>query len=342
MAEQSFIVPRQGPAPAAAPCEGHGRVHGPRAPSLGLAGGVGVAGALGALSLRRRRARARLARRARQVRVEVPEMQDVEKGLGLTGLDPEKLMAQAGHVGKDLEKAVSRWAKPEVLQRDVTHAAEQAVKEATAMLPKMPSELKLAIKDLTAKVEAILPADLAKLSVHLPPEISALLAHPEVLDPVKIPAGAAGDQQPSFTSGAGRSRCRSSSFARPATGPTALAGRAASELCGWAVLASAPVPRTLHGSAPTGSAGPSSCSRGVAVTPDERIWHGRFLEAGLKVGGYTFQMKLDEFLNRSDEMRPQRAIEARELITDLGVTFIKIAQVWASRPASRKLLDSCL
>ena len=31
-------------------------------------------------------------------------------------------------------------------------------------------------------------------------------------------------------------------------------------------------------------------------------------------------------------MRPQRAIEARELITDLGVTFIKIAQVWASRP----------
>ena len=31
-------------------------------------------------------------------------------------------------------------------------------------------------------------------------------------------------------------------------------------------------------------------------------------------------------------MRPQRAVEARELITDLGVTFIKIAQVWASRP----------
>ena len=42
-------------------------------------------------------------------------------------------------------------------------------------------------------------------------------------------------------------------------------------------------------------------------------------------------MKLDEALGRSDEMRPQRAVEARELITDLGVTFIKIAQVWASR-----------
>ena len=55
------------------------------------------------------------------------------------------------------------------------------------------------------------------------------------------------------------------------------------------------------------------------------------------MGGYTFQMKLDEFLNRSDEMRPQWAIEARELITDLGVTFIKIAQVWASRPAA----ESC-
>ena len=189
MAEQSFVVPRQGPAPVAAPCEGHGRAHGPAMPGLGLAGGVGVAGALGALSLRRR-ARNRLARKARQVRVEVPEVQDVEKGLGLTGLEPEKLMAQAGHVAKDLEKAVSRWAKPEVLQRDVTHAAEQAVKEATAMLP---SELKPALKELTSKVEAILPKDLAKLAVHLPPEISALLAHPEVLDPVKIPAGVARD-----------------------------------------------------------------------------------------------------------------------------------------------------
>ena len=29
----------------------------------------------------------------------------------------------------------------------------------------------------------------------------------------------------------------------------------------------------------------------------------RFIEAGLKVGGYTFQMKLDELLERSDEMR---------------------------------------
>ena len=68
-----------------------------------------------------------------------------------------------------------------------------------------------------------------------------------------------------------------------------------------------------------------------------RLFRCRFLEAGLKVGGYTFQMKLDELLQRSDEMRPQRAIEARELITDLGVTFIKIAQVWASRPASNSI-----
>ncbi|CAE7294496.1 unnamed protein product [Symbiodinium microadriaticum] len=58
----------------------------------------------------------------------------------------------------------------------------------------------------------------------------------------------------------------------------------------------------------------------------------RFVEAGIKVGGFLFALKTDEWTGAEDKMRPQRAIEARELITDLGVTFIKIAQVWASRP----------
>jgi hypothetical protein len=39
------------------------------------------------------------------------------------------------------------------------------------------------------QVEALLPKDFAKLAVHMPPELAALLAHPEQLDPVKIPAG---------------------------------------------------------------------------------------------------------------------------------------------------------
>ena len=34
-----------------------------------------------------------------------------------------------------------------------------------------------------------MPKDFAKLAVHMPPELAALLAHPEQLDPVKIPAG---------------------------------------------------------------------------------------------------------------------------------------------------------
>ncbi|CAE7639838.1 unnamed protein product [Symbiodinium pilosum] len=58
----------------------------------------------------------------------------------------------------------------------------------------------------------------------------------------------------------------------------------------------------------------------------------RFVEAGIKVGSFLFSLKVDEWTGAEDKMRPQRAVEARELITDLGVTFIKIAQVWASRP----------
>ena len=46
----------------------------------------------------------------------------------------------------------------------------------------------------------------------------------------------------------------------------------------------------------------------------------------MKVGSYLLARKLDELTDRELEMRPERARQARELITDLGVTFIKIAQ----------------
>lgn len=58
----------------------------------------------------------------------------------------------------------------------------------------------------------------------------------------------------------------------------------------------------------------------------------RYVEAGFKVGGFVLNIYIDEWTGNLDKMRPERAVQARELITDLGVTFIKIAQVWASRP----------
>jgi len=58
----------------------------------------------------------------------------------------------------------------------------------------------------------------------------------------------------------------------------------------------------------------------------------RFAEAGVKVGWFTFLLYLDEWTGRLEANRPERAVQGRELITDLGVTWVKIAQVWASRP----------
>jgi len=49
-------------------------------------------------------------------------------------------------------------------------------------------------------------------------------------------------------------------------------------------------------------------------------------------GSFFLALKLDEALGRTEENEPERAIQARELVTDLGVAFIKLAQVWASRP----------
>lgn len=304
MEEQSFVVPR-GAVPAPLSHGGHGGVALPGSSARPLKAGslLTMGAALGATAGlvqgrqgRQGRGRKAVKRNVLKKVVEVPEVTDVEKGLGLTNFNPEKL-------GKDLEQAAARYTKsPEILLKDLEKQAAQLSGSVSKVLPKelkdlklprvdVPPELKVAIKDLTSKVEALLPKDLTKLAVHMPPELSALLAHPEQLDPVKIPAGVG----------------------------TALV----------ALLALRRGPQPWLDELP----------RDYDFGRIRSYWQrrpfqliSRFVEAGLKVGGYTFQLKLDELLNRSDEMRPQRAVEARELITDLGVTFIKIAQVWASRP----------
>lgn len=305
MEEQSFVVPR-GAVPSPLSHGGHGGLALPTGSSarplkagslltMGAALGA-TAGLVQGRQGRQGRGRKAVKRNVLKKVVEVPEVTDVEKGLGLTNFNPEKL-------GKDLEQAAARYTKsPEILLKDLEKQAAQLSSSASKILPKelkdlklptvdVPPELKVAIKDLTSKVEALLPKDFAKLAVHMPPELAALLAHPEQLDPVKIPAGVG----------------------------TALV----------ALLALRRGPQPWLDELP----------RDYDFGRIRSYWQrrpfqliSRFVEAGLKVGGYTFQLKVDELLNRSDEMRPQRAVEARELITDLGVTFIKIAQVWASRP----------
>lgn len=58
----------------------------------------------------------------------------------------------------------------------------------------------------------------------------------------------------------------------------------------------------------------------------------RLIEVGIKAGTFSLLVELDKLTDKEDEMMPQRAVEARELITDLGPAFVKIVQVWASRP----------
>ncbi|CAK9010824.1 unnamed protein product [Durusdinium trenchii] len=58
----------------------------------------------------------------------------------------------------------------------------------------------------------------------------------------------------------------------------------------------------------------------------------RFVEVSLKTGAFSVAVELDKFFGREEAMAPQRAREAKELITDLGPAFVKIVQVFASRP----------
>ena len=306
MEEQSFVVPRTVPTGASsAPTAGivQNR-HESGAPKALKAGGLLTLGAAVCAASVAKGRRAKVGghrgtgvqRQVVKKVVEVPDVTDVEKGLGLTNFNPEKL-------GRDLEHAATRYTKsPEALLKDLEHQAAQLSSAAKVILkdvklPQLPAnvnvppEIKVAVKDLSSKVETLLPKDLSKFALHMPPELAALMAHPETLDPLKIPVGVG----------------------------TALV----------ALLA------LRRGPQPWLDELPREYDFGRIRTYWQRRPFQlltRFLEAGLKVGGYTFQMKLDEALGRSDEMRPQRAVEARELITDLGVTFIKIAQVWASRP----------
>eukprot|EP00442_Polarella_glacialis_P058753 CAMPEP_0115128404 /NCGR_PEP_ID=MMETSP0227-20121206/51106_1 /TAXON_ID=89957 /ORGANISM="Polarella glacialis, Strain CCMP 1383" /LENGTH=982 /DNA_ID=CAMNT_0002532937 /DNA_START=68 /DNA_END=3016 /DNA_ORIENTATION=+ len=58
----------------------------------------------------------------------------------------------------------------------------------------------------------------------------------------------------------------------------------------------------------------------------------RFIDVSLRAGSFSIAMEVDKWTNKTEEMTPQRAREAKELITDLGPAFVKLVQVWASRP----------
>jgi len=71
----------------------------------------------------------------------------------------------------------------------------------------------------------------------------------------------------------------------------------------------------------------------------EAYWNRRPLQllsklfsVGSKLGYFTLLLQLDKATGKEDENMPARAEQARELVTDLGVAFIKIAQVQATRP----------
>jgi len=58
----------------------------------------------------------------------------------------------------------------------------------------------------------------------------------------------------------------------------------------------------------------------------------RFVEVAFRIGSFTTSIEFDKIFGTEEKNRPERAIAAREMITDLGPTFVKITQVWASRP----------
>lgn len=58
----------------------------------------------------------------------------------------------------------------------------------------------------------------------------------------------------------------------------------------------------------------------------------RFVDVGIRAGLFVLGLKLDEWTGQTEANTPERAVQVRELITDLGPAFVKIAQVWASRP----------
>mmetsp|Transcript_10552 Transcript_10552/g.24511 ORF Transcript_10552/g.24511 Transcript_10552/m.24511 type:complete len:865 (+) Transcript_10552:38-2632(+) len=72
----------------------------------------------------------------------------------------------------------------------------------------------------------------------------------------------------------------------------------------------------------------------IAAYWQRRPWRltTRFVEVAIRFGGFSLNVELDKLLGREEEVAEQRAREAKELITDLGPAFVKIMQVFASRP----------
>ncbi|CAE7209901.1 unnamed protein product [Symbiodinium natans] len=251
---------------------------------------LACAAACGAASVRqvkRVQKRSAVNRKVYRVQVDLPDPMDVEKQIEtVAGPMFAKDIQQAGRAATDLlhstEKALPKMMLPEL------------PKIPLPSLPAVPPELTAAVKQLAAKVEAAAPnltTDLKNLAAHLPPDIAKVLLHPQVLEPVMLPAG---------------------------VGAVVV----------WLLA-------LRRGPQPWIEELPREYDYGRITAYWQRRPFKlltRFVEAGIKVGGFLLSRKLDEWTGTEDQMRPQRAVEARELITDLGVTFIKIAQVWASRP----------
>jgi len=59
---------------------------------------------------------------------------------------------------------------------------------------------------------------------------------------------------------------------------------------------------------------------------------GRFLRIILSFAGFIFSLKWDEWQNQVEQNKGKRATQLRELLTNLGPTFIKVGQALSTRP----------
>ncbi len=64
--------------------------------------------------------------------------------------------------------------------------------------------------------------------------------------------------------------------------------------------------------------------------PWQVIW--RFLVIVWSLGGFALRYKLDEWRNVAEDNKYKRAKELREVLTHLGITFIKVGQALSTRP----------